>query len=155
MTRAIRWPTTRFRSSTAIVAFGAESLKGSPRDGRPARAWGAEEYITVRGREAAERGPGPWGGVYHGVGGEIPNRWIADAVARDMGCEARSLSAEEALEVWEQFGTLIMASSSRSRSSRARAELGWTAEKTDHRATQLTWKGKTCAPGARGVRKFC
>ena len=78
---------------------------------------------------AVERGEA--GALYHGVGGEIPNRWIAEAVARDLGCEARSVSAEEANDVWGEFGALIMASSSRSRSPRARDELGWTAESTD------------------------
>jgi nucleoside-diphosphate-sugar epimerase len=71
------------------------------------------------------------GALYHAAGGEIPNRWIAEAVARDMQCETRSLSVEEASEVWGPFGALILSSSSRSRSPRARAELGWTAEKTD------------------------
>jgi len=71
------------------------------------------------------------GALYHGVGGEIPNRWIAEAVARDLGCEARSVSPEEANDIWGEFGALIMASSSRSRSPRARDELGWTAGTTD------------------------
>lgn len=78
---------------------------------------------------ALERGDA--GALYQGVGGEIPNRWIAEAVARDLGCEARSISPEEANEVWGEFGALIMGSSSRSRSPRARDELGWTAERTD------------------------
>ncbi|WP_225412433.1 NAD-dependent epimerase/dehydratase family protein [Stigmatella hybrida] len=71
------------------------------------------------------------GALYHAVGGEIPNRWIAEAVARDMRCETRSLSVEEASRVWGPFGALILSSSSRSRSPRSRAELGWTAERTD------------------------
>ena len=50
-----------------------------------------------------------------GVGGEIPNRWIAEAVARDLGCEARSVSPEEANDIWGEFGALIMAASSRDR----------------------------------------
>jgi nucleoside-diphosphate-sugar epimerase len=78
---------------------------------------------------ALERGEA--GALYHGVGGEIPNRWVAEAVARDLGCEARSVSVEEAKAIWGEFGALIMASSSRSRSPRARDELGWTAERTD------------------------
>jgi nucleoside-diphosphate-sugar epimerase len=71
------------------------------------------------------------GTLYHGVGGEIPNRWIAEAVARDMGCTARSITSEEAERVWGPFGALIMSASSRSRSPRARDELSWTARHTD------------------------
>jgi nucleoside-diphosphate-sugar epimerase len=69
--------------------------------------------------------------LYHAVAGEIPNRWIAEAVARDMGCGTRSLSVDEAAEVWGEFGALIMASSSRSRSPRASRELGWKPTHTD------------------------
>ncbi|MDB5423219.1 MAG: nucleoside-diphosphate-sugar epimerase [Phenylobacterium sp.] len=66
------------------------------------------------------------GALYHAVAGEIPNRWIAEAVARDLGCETRSLTLEESFEVWGKFRTLIvMGASSRSRSPRSRSELGW------------------------------
>jgi nucleoside-diphosphate-sugar epimerase len=69
---------------------------------------------------------GTAGALYHAVAGEIPNRWIAEAVARDLGCPSRSLSVEEAFDVWGKFATLIvMGASSRSRSVRARKELGW------------------------------
>lgn len=72
------------------------------------------------------------GALYHAVAGEIPNRWIAEAVARDLGVESRSLSVEEAFDVWGKFGTLIvMGASSRSRSPRARAELGWEPTRLD------------------------
>lgn len=72
------------------------------------------------------------GALYHGVAGEIPNRWIAEAVARDLGCDARSLSVDEAFEIYGKFATLIvMGASSRSRSPRARDELGWVPEKFD------------------------
>jgi nucleoside-diphosphate-sugar epimerase len=67
------------------------------------------------------------GALYHAVAGETPNRWIAEVVARDLGCETRSLSLEEAFEVWSKFAALIvMGASSRSRSPRTRDELGWT-----------------------------
>jgi nucleoside-diphosphate-sugar epimerase len=78
---------------------------------------------------ALERGAP--GAVYHGVGGETPNRWIAEAVARDLGCEPHRVSVDEAVKIWGEFGALIMSSSSRSRSPRARDELGWKAEKKD------------------------
>ena len=69
---------------------------------------------------------GAAGALYHAAAGEIPNRWIAEAIARDLGCETRSLSLEEAFEVWGKFRALIvMGASSRSRSPRARDELGW------------------------------
>lgn len=70
------------------------------------------------------------GAVYHGVGGEVPNRWIAEAVARDLACETRSVSPEEAQTIWGEFGALIMSSCSRSRSPRSRRELGWRPEHT-------------------------
>jgi nucleoside-diphosphate-sugar epimerase len=72
------------------------------------------------------------GALYHGVAGEVANRWIAEKVAADLGCKTRSLSLEEAFDVWGKFATLIvMGASSRSRSPRARQELGWVPEHTD------------------------
>lgn len=75
---------------------------------------------------------GAAGALYHAVAGEIPNRWIAEAVARDLGVEARSLTVDEAIEVFGKFATIIvMGASSRSRSPRSRDELGWKPEKLD------------------------
>jgi nucleoside-diphosphate-sugar epimerase len=71
------------------------------------------------------------GALYHGVAGETPNRWIAEAVARDLGCPVRSLTPAEAAGVWGEFGALIMGASSRSRAPRTRAELDWAPEHTD------------------------
>jgi nucleoside-diphosphate-sugar epimerase len=72
------------------------------------------------------------GALYHAVAGEIPNRWIAEAVARDLGCPTRSVSLAEAFEIWGKFVTLIvMGASSRTRSPRARDELGWDPEHLD------------------------
>jgi nucleoside-diphosphate-sugar epimerase len=79
---------------------------------------------------ALERGVS--GGLYHAAAGEIPNRWIAESVARDLGCETRSLTLEEGFEVFGKFSALIvMGASSRSRSPRAKAELGWAPEHLD------------------------
>jgi nucleoside-diphosphate-sugar epimerase len=78
---------------------------------------------------AAERGRA--GALYHGVAGEIPNRWIAEAVARDVGCAARAVTVDEAKEIWGGFGALIMSASSRSRSQCTQRELGWTPTHTD------------------------
>jgi nucleoside-diphosphate-sugar epimerase len=71
------------------------------------------------------------GALYHAVAGETPNRWIAEAVAADVGCSARSIDEREAAEVWGEFGALIMSASSRSRAPRTRRELGWKPERLD------------------------
>jgi nucleoside-diphosphate-sugar epimerase len=79
----------------------------------------AEAYLAV-----VERGEA--GALYHAVAGEIPNRWLAEAVGRDLGVPTRSLTPEEAFEVFGKFATLIsIGASSRSRSPRLRRELGW------------------------------
>jgi nucleoside-diphosphate-sugar epimerase len=71
------------------------------------------------------------GGLYHAVAGEVPNRWIAEKVAADLGVEARSISPAEAAGVWGEFGALVMGASSRLRAVSARNELGWRPEHTD------------------------
>jgi len=71
------------------------------------------------------------GGLYHAVAGEVPNRWIAERVAGDLGVTTRSLTVAEASRVWGDFGALIMAASSRLRAVAARRELGWQPEHTD------------------------
>jgi nucleoside-diphosphate-sugar epimerase len=79
---------------------------------------------------AIERGAP--GALYHAVGGETPNRWIAESVARDLGCETRGVTMDEAMEIWGRYQTLIVLSvSSRSRSPRSRRELGWEATRAD------------------------
>jgi nucleoside-diphosphate-sugar epimerase len=81
------------------------------------------ERVLDRGRAGA---------LYHAVAGEIPNRWIAECVARDLGCETRSVSLTEAFDIWGKFATLIvMAASSRSRSPRSCYELGWAPKHLD------------------------
>ncbi|TAI65993.1 NAD-dependent epimerase/dehydratase family protein [Bradyrhizobium sp. Leo170] len=72
---------------------------------------------------AIERGQG--GALYHAVAGEIPYRWIAEAVARDLGVGTRSLAMDEAAEVFDPFGVLLQSACSRSRDPRTRSELGW------------------------------
>ncbi|MEA5363851.1 NAD-dependent epimerase/dehydratase family protein [Amycolatopsis sp., V23-08] len=74
---------------------------------------------------------GTAGALYHAVAGETPNRWIAEAVARDAGCPTRSLTPEEAATVWGEFGALVLGASSRGRAPRSRTELGWRPEHTD------------------------
>ena len=71
------------------------------------------------------------GGLYHAVAGEVPNRWIAEKVAADVGVDARSVTSARAAQIWGDFGALIMGASSRLRAVRARLELGWRPEHTD------------------------
>lgn len=71
------------------------------------------------------------GAVHHAVSGEAANRWIAEMVARVMGCETRSIDMDEAIELWGKFSALVvMGTSSRSRSPKTRA-LGWKPERLD------------------------
>lgn len=71
------------------------------------------------------------GALYHAVGGEIPYRWIAEAVARDMGVATRSLTMEEAGTVFGPFGALLQSASSRVRDAATRSELGWAPTRFD------------------------
>lgn len=91
---------------------------------------GLAAYSNVHGADLArlfslmiERGQD--GALYHAAAGEIPYRWIAEAVARDLGVETRSLTMDEATEVFGPFGALLQSASSRSRDPRTRSELGW------------------------------
>jgi len=74
---------------------------------------------------------GEAGALYHAVAGETPNRWIAEAVARDLGVPTRSVSMAEAADIWGEFGALIMSVSSRVRDAASRAALGWSPHHTD------------------------
>ena len=81
-------------------------------------------------RLALEQGSS--GALYHAVAGELNNRILAEAVARDLGIEARSIDFTEGVRRWGKFETLIgMATCSRSRSPRTRRELGWTPRHLD------------------------
>lgn len=89
-------------------------------------------HVTdAAGLVAAVLDRGTSGALYHGAAGEIANRWIAEAAARDLGVGTRSLTPAEAVEVWGEFRALIMGASSRSRAPRSRAELGWLPVHTD------------------------
>jgi nucleoside-diphosphate-sugar epimerase len=74
---------------------------------------------------------GRGGALYHAVAGEIPYRWIAEAVARDMNVASRSLTMEEAAAVFGPFGALLQSACSRSRDPRTRTELGWRPNHSD------------------------
>jgi nucleoside-diphosphate-sugar epimerase len=81
-------------------------------------------------RLALEKGTA--GALYHAVAGELNNRTLAEAVARDVGKKARSVDFIEGIRRWGKFETLIgMATCSRSRSPRTRRELGWTPRHLD------------------------
>lgn len=69
---------------------------------------------------------GTAGALYHAVAGEANWRSLAEAVGQVMGCPARSVTVEEAKDIWGAFaGPLYFGVSSRSRSPRTRRELGW------------------------------
>ncbi|MFF9373780.1 NAD-dependent epimerase/dehydratase family protein [Streptomyces griseoluteus] len=87
------------------------------------------EDVTRLFSLALERGRP--GGLYHAVAGETPNRWIAERVAADLGVETRSLTPQEAADVWGEFGALVMAVSGRIRAVRAQQDLGWRPRHTD------------------------
>jgi nucleoside-diphosphate-sugar epimerase len=73
---------------------------------------------------AIERGVA--GALYHGVSGELNYRSMAEAIARHLGIASRGVTVAEAVEIWDKFtGGIVLCSCSRTRSPRARAELGW------------------------------
>lgn len=75
---------------------------------------------------------GQAGALYHSVGGEVNNRSLAEFVGQRLGCGTQSISMDEASEIWGKFATVIvMGASSRSRSPRAKNELGWQATRRD------------------------
>jgi len=81
-------------------------------------------------RLALERGTP--GALYHAVAGEVGWRALAEGVAEAMGCEARTVTLEQAREIWGAFaGPLYFGVSSRSRSPRTRHELGWAPQHLD------------------------
>jgi len=77
-------------------------------------------------------GQGVAGALYHAVAGEANFRQIAEAVAEVMGCDTRSVSMEEASEIWGPvIARLLFGVSSRSRAVRSRQELGWSPQHLD------------------------
>jgi nucleoside-diphosphate-sugar epimerase len=79
------------------------------------------------------------GALYHAVAGEVCWRTLARAVAKVSGVEARSVSLDEAREIWGPFiGPLFFGVSSRSRAVRTRADLGWSPTRLDLEEDILT-----------------
>ena len=75
---------------------------------------------------------GQAGAVYHAVAGEENFRTLAEAVAKARGCATKSVSAEEAIEVWgPRNAPIYFCGCSRSRSPRSRRDLGWAPTKFD------------------------
>ena len=73
---------------------------------------------------AVERGTP--GALYHTTSGEANFRTIAEAVASVVGCGTRSLSYDEACELWGNFWVdIALAVNSRSIARRTVKELGW------------------------------
>lgn len=69
---------------------------------------------------------GQAGNVYHVVAGEVNFRTIAEAVGEVTGCPTRSLSYEEAVQLWGAAWVEIgLAVNSRIRAPKTRAQLGW------------------------------
>lgn len=66
------------------------------------------------------------GALYHAVSGEADFRSIAEAVAFVVGCETRSVSFEEACDIWGlSIAAIALAVNSRSIARRTKSELGW------------------------------
>lgn len=66
------------------------------------------------------------GALYHAVSGETNFRTLAEGVARVLGTQAHGVSFAEAVTIWDKFTALIgLSICSRSRSPRARRDLGW------------------------------
>ena len=85
----------------------------------------AEAYALAHER-------GTPGALYQTASGEANFRSIAEAVAEALGCEARSVSYEEACGIWGKgWVDLAIAVNSRSRSPRSRTELGWAPKHLD------------------------
>jgi nucleoside-diphosphate-sugar epimerase len=75
---------------------------------------------------------GTAGALYHAVAGETDFRSIAEAVATVMGCGTRSLSFDEGVSLFGPQATRgMLAVNSRTRSPRARGELGWLPQHVD------------------------
>ena len=82
---------------------------------------------------------GKAGGLYHAVAGEANWRTLAHAVAKVSGVEARSVSIDEAREIWGPFiGPLFFGVSSRSRAAVSRRDLGWSPTHLDLEQDILT-----------------
>ena len=93
------------------------------------------------------------GGLYHAVAGEANWRTLARAVAKVSGVAAKSVSIDEAKDIWGPFiGPLFFGVSSRSRAVVSRRDLGWTPTRLDLEEDILTgsYAGGSAACEERG-----
>lgn len=68
------------------------------------------------------------GALYHLAAGEVNFRTMAETIARHLGVPTRSVTIEEAADVWDPFmGPIVFSGCSRCRAPRSRLELGWQA----------------------------
>lgn len=82
------------------------------------------EDLAVLYRLAIEKGVA--GALYFSVTGEVSYGVMARAIADELGVPTRSITIEEACELWDpMWGKVVLPSCSRQRSPRAREELGW------------------------------
>lgn len=103
-------------------------------------------------RHVVERGQD--GAVYHAVAGEVPNRWIAETVGQIADAPTRSITIEEAIELWGKFAALVVFGvSSRSRSPRTRQEFGWSPKHTDMLAAAGKSVRQILAGGVKGMHR--
>jgi nucleoside-diphosphate-sugar epimerase len=86
------------------------------------------------------------GALYHAVAGEANWRTLARAVAKVSGVAAKSVSIDEAKDIWGPFiGPLFFGVSSRSRAVASRRELGWSPTRLDLEDDILTGSYAGCA----------
>lgn len=77
-------------------------------------------------RLALEKGQA--GALYFAVSGEVSYGVIAKTIAAQLGVPTRSVTVEEACEIWDKgLGKIVLQSNSRQRCPRTRADLGWAA----------------------------
>jgi len=66
------------------------------------------------------------GALYHAVSGETGFGALAREIARQLGVGTRSVTVDEACNIWDRFtARIVLSSCSRSRAPRTRTELGW------------------------------
>lgn len=69
---------------------------------------------------------GQAGALYFAVSGEVSYGIMARTIAAHLGVPTRSISVEEACEIWDKgLGKIILQSNSRQRCPRTRRDLGW------------------------------
>jgi nucleoside-diphosphate-sugar epimerase len=157
----LSWLATRAQTERMVRQAAGEGVRsmvirpggvyGTSRNGHPTwiyetvRATGAACYVgrglnvysQVHIQDLARLfslvlGKGQAGALYHAAGAEANFREMARAVARAVGCDTRSLSMTDAIDVFGKFRALVaFGTSSRSRAPRSRHELGWNPTERD------------------------